>query len=143
MSSVSRATCQRVYEAIRVYVDDNGHPPSLREIAAAVDKSLPHTRRAVVWLNAYRFLTYTPSLQRTIRLTPRMCSCGVEITPVNAVITVNGHRKLFVRGVCEPCWKVQITAIDRQRYYANRDYYLRTRKRNLKLQKEGKPQWAA
>lgn len=117
-------TRTEVYTVIRAYIETNRYSPSLQDVADRIGYTVAPVRAAVIWLTERRFLSYTPRKVRTIRLVPRFCHCGEEITPVNAVYGVKNGRQ-FVRGSCNQCWGLVRSEIQKRYRAKNLDYYRR------------------
>lgn len=110
----TRQQLQRCYVVISDYWQACGYAPTFGEIAAALGVSHNAAREYVQRLAALRFVHYQPRKLRTVTITPRVCGCGAEITPMNAKIRSYANRpRPYVMNVCRTC-----RARMKVRYYA-------------------------
>lgn len=120
---------QRVYAYHRDYAALHGYAPTGGEACHWLHMSSRHYYAALKWLAERRFLTHPPRLWRAVRLNVRVCACGVELTPENAVVDVNGDGYLFVRRACVTCVRQQRAERQRAWNAAHPGYYARYERR--------------
>ena len=123
MTTVSYA--QRVYAYHRDYVALHGYAPTFGEVCHWLHMSSRHYVAALEWLAQRRFLTRQARSWRGVRLHVRVCACGAEITPQNAVLYTGHNGRTYQRYPCRTCFNAESAARKRAFRAANPGYDMR------------------
>lgn len=129
------AAAQRVYNYHRDYAAQYGYAPTGGEACHRMHLSSRTYYAALQWLVERRFLTRQARRWRGVRINMRVCTCGAEITPQNAVYAHGKHR-VYVRKACTTCYRA--AQIVRVRAWDARNPGYQTRfKRRARAQQRG------
>ena len=112
----------RVYDYYRDYLALHGYAPMYSEACHWLHISSRHYYAALRWLVERRFLTHQARRWRGVRLNVRVCTCGAEITPQNAVVYRGWNGAFYVRRPCRTCFNAQSAARKRAWRAANAGY---------------------
>ena len=131
---MSAEVYQRVYTYHRDYAALHGYAPTSGEACHWMHISSRTYYAALRWLAERRFLSLQARRWRGVRLNVRVCTCGAEITPQNAVF-VQGKRRVYVRKHCASCYSAAQIVRARAWDARNPGYQARLKRRERQRQK--------